>query len=156
MNRVNGAEKGNAKAPKEKKSRLLLVLLAVILVLASALVFYLLRGRQLNAELLEKQPVVIMSQPQEFTVNLADEGRSRYLRATIVLAYDNKRLTRELNRKEPEIRDLIIGILRSKKAGELSTAEGIDDVRRQIRAELEERLLSGSLKEVYFTQFLMQ
>jgi flagellar basal body-associated protein FliL len=141
---------------KKKRSKLLIAILAVFLVIGAAGAVYLFKIRPGSAEPLEKKTELIMGEPLDFTVNLADTGRTRYLRTTVVLAYDNKRLTKELAKKEPEIRDLIITILRGKLAEEISTTEGTDEVRQQIRDELAGRLLLEGVTEVYFTQFLMQ
>ena len=55
------------------------------------------------------------------TVNLADAGRRRYLKATVTLAFTDRALAGELLRSEPKLRDLIIGVLRSKTVEGVST-----------------------------------
>jgi len=152
--KTSGAESGAAVKAKKKKSRLPLVILAVTLIIAGAVVVYLLVGRGGNAEPTDSKPEVMMTQPLNFTVNLADTNRSRFLRVSMVLAYDDRQLPRELATREPEVRDMVISILRSKKVEDLSTAEGTDKLRLQIREALADRLVG--VVEVYFTEFLKQ
>lgn len=147
-------EKGEKK--NKKSGKLLIALLAVLILAASGLsaVYYF--SQKSEAEENAKRQTEITSQPFEFTVNLADTAKRCYLKVTVELGYYNKRLTNELKKREPEIRDAIIAILRSHRSDQLLTVEGTDKARVEIRNELSSRLTEGELKDVYFTQFLIQ
>ncbi len=91
-------------------------------------------------------------------VNLAG-STSRYLRISpvIVIKYSNeKKIEKELEEKKYEIKDGLLILLRSKTVYEISTAEGIESLKEQIAAVLNEILESGRVEEVYFTEFLLQ
>ncbi len=99
---------------------------------------------------------IIASRPLDFTVNLADTEQRRYLKATVQLGYGDKNLTREIEKKVAEIRDLIIELFRSRTVTQINTLEGTDLLRAEMKAALNKRLHSGEILEVYFTEFIIQ
>ena len=96
------------------------------------------------------------SPPMDFTVNLADLEQRRYLRATDQMGYSQRRLTKDLESRVPEIRDLIIQIFRSKTVEEINTPQGAGQLRASLKDELNMRLQAGEIEEIYFTEFVIQ
>lgn len=91
-----------------------------------------------------------------FTVNLkSDQGR-RYLKATISLELNGEELGIELDNKSPVIRDRIIRILSSKTLEEISSKKGKQKVSDQIVDTMNAMIVDGSVKSVYFTEFVIQ
>jgi flagellar FliL protein len=91
-----------------------------------------------------------------FTVNLkSDQGR-RYLKATISLELSGEELSLELDNKSPVIRDRIIRILSSKTLEEISSKKGKQKVSEQIVDTLNSMIVDGSIKSIYFTEFVIQ
>lgn len=91
----------------------------------------------------------------EITVNLADKGSSRYLKAAVSLGYDDKKLDSELNDKKPIITDAVIGILSSKKAEDI-TPKNMDNIKMEIIQKINPILEKGKLNNVYFTDLIVQ
>lgn len=91
-----------------------------------------------------------------FTVNLKSDAGRRYLKATISLELDGKELSMELDNKSPVIRDRIIRILTSKTLEEISSKKGKQKVSEQIVDTLNSMITDGSVKSVYFTEFVIQ
>ncbi|MCH3964216.1 MAG: flagellar basal body-associated FliL family protein [Clostridium sp.] len=91
----------------------------------------------------------------EITVNLADKGSSRYLKAAVSLGYDDKKLDSELNDKKPIVTDAVIGILSSKKAEEI-TPKNMDNIKMEIIQKINPMLEKGKLNNVYFTDLIVQ
>src|SRR6056297_604738 len=50
-----------------------------------------------------------------FTVNFSETDNYNFLKASIVFEVSHDKLTEELNKRDPQIRDLVISILRSQK-----------------------------------------
>lgn len=91
-----------------------------------------------------------------FTVNLLSESGRRYLKCEINLEMGGEELSPELEVKKPIFRDIIIRILSSKSLEEISTVKGKEKLKEQIVNELNLRLKDGKVKNVYFTDFVVQ
>ncbi|WP_010292387.1 flagellar basal body-associated FliL family protein [Clostridium senegalense] len=93
----------------------------------------------------------------EFLVNLADEGKPRYLKIKISLGYDekNKDLLPEIEKKKSAIRDSITNTLRTKKTTDLSP-EGEEQLKDELITRINELLSTGQLYNVYFSEILVQ
>lgn len=94
--------------------------------------------------------------PQDFTVNLADTAQRRYLKVTVTLAYEEKALAKELEQRKAQVRDVIIDILRSRTVDDIFDIEGTEKLRGDIIDRLNGILNGGAIREVYFTDFLIQ
>ena len=91
-----------------------------------------------------------------FTVNLLSESGRRYLKVEMNLEIDGEELSPELDTKKPVFRDIIIRILSSKSLEEISTIKGKEKLKEQIVNDLNTRLKDGKVKNVYFTDFVVQ
>lgn len=91
-----------------------------------------------------------------FTVNLKSDAGRRYLKATISLELNGKELSMELDNKSPVIRDRIIRILTSKTLEEISSKKGKQKISEQIIDTLNAMIADGSIKGIYFTEFVIQ
>ena len=100
--------------------------------------------------------VGIMFPLDTFTVNLLSESGRRYLKCEINLEMGGKELSPELEEKKPVFRDIIIRILSSKSLEEISTVKGKEKLKEQIVNDLNMRLKDGKVKNVYFTDFVVQ
>lgn len=95
-----------------------------------------------------------------FTVNLLSENGSRFLKTKIDLEQPNEKaaetLTPELDKKKSAVRDIIIKTLTSKTYEEVSTAKGKDKLKDEIVKSINEILSDGYIKNLYFTDFVIQ
>ncbi|MDD2779928.1 flagellar basal body-associated protein FliL [Sulfuricurvum sp.] len=91
-----------------------------------------------------------------FTVNLLSESGKRYLKVEMNLELEGEELSPELDTKKPVFRDVIIRILSSKSLEEISTIKGKEKLKEQLVNELNMRLKDGKVKNVYFTDFVVQ
>jgi len=91
-----------------------------------------------------------------FTVNLLSESGRKYLKVQMNLELGGEELAAELDGKKAVIRDIIIRILSSKSLEEISTMKGKDKLKQQIVDALNARLVDGKIKNVYFTDFVIQ
>lgn len=92
----------------------------------------------------------------QFIVNLLSENGSRFLKAKIDLEQSNEELAAELDKKKALLRDIIIRTLSSKTYEEVSTAKGKDRLKDEIVNRLNEVLSDGYIKNIYFTDFVVQ
>jgi flagellar FliL protein len=92
---------------------------------------------------------------EPFTINLATTagGAARYLRMNLSIELSEGNTDDEIKNKSPKIRDAIINILNSKKPSDLSTPEGRDLLKEDIKRTLNGFLVSSKIQGVYFTNF---
>lgn len=100
--------------------------------------------------------VGIMYPLDSFTVNLLSESGRRYLKVTINLEMEGKELSPELEKKKPLFRDIIIRTLSSKSLEEISTNQGKEKLKQEIMEHMNPRLKDAKIKNVYFTDFVVQ
>ncbi len=92
----------------------------------------------------------------QFLVNLLSETGSRYLKMEINLELSAETLTPEIDQKKPLLRDIIIRILTSRTYEDVSTAKGKERLKDEIATKLNEILRDGYIKNVFFTDFIVQ
>lgn len=173
-------KKEEAKEEKEEKSEgggnkliliIIVVLLLLLLVIGGVVAYFLLTDNpeenpeapqkvekkvekpKKDAEALEIGPIYPLD---PFTVNLKSSGATRYLKCTINLEIDSPETQPELDKMKPLIRDIIIRILSSKTVPEISTAKGKDKLKEEIKKNLNTKLATGEIRNVYFTAFVIQ
>ncbi len=91
-----------------------------------------------------------------FIVNLAGTAGERYLKVNLELELKDSNLTAELEKRKPQVRDNILLLLSSKTFEEVATFKGKTKIRNQITARLNGILTPGSIRKVYFTEFVVQ
>ncbi len=91
-----------------------------------------------------------------FTVNLKSDAGKRYLKVSMSLELEGKELSIELDSKAPVLRDRIIRILTSKTLEEISSKKGKQKVSEQIMDTLNAMISDGTIKGIYFTEFVIQ
>ncbi|MEK6709949.1 MAG: flagellar basal body-associated FliL family protein [Nitrospinota bacterium] len=91
-----------------------------------------------------------------FIVNLADPGGRRYLKVTVEIELEKKESEAEMKARVPEIRDQIIVALSSKTFQQVQGAAGKQVLREELTARLNATLKSGKVKNLYFTDFVVQ
>jgi len=91
-----------------------------------------------------------------FTVNLKSDAGRRYLKVTMSLELEGPELSLELDAKSPVIRDRVIRILTSKTLEEISSKKGKQKVSNQIMDTLNAMISDGTIRGIYFTEFVIQ
>lgn len=91
-----------------------------------------------------------------FIVNLLGGRGKNYLKVKIDLELSNKAASSEIDKRLPQFRDAIITLLSSKSNGDINTPEGKFQLRAEIISTLNQYLSSGKIRDVYFTDFIIQ
>lgn len=95
----------------------------------------------------------------EFIVNLADPTESHYLRCNVVLEMDfgsSEKLAEEVDKRMPQIKDVIIATMGSKTSIQLGDPENREALKQELKDKLNALLNRGQLARVYFTSFAIQ
>lgn len=164
----------------EKKSGgnmvlILIVVLLVLLLIGGALAAFLLMGGDDKATVTQQH--IAQSAPAQkqttrrstdfltigpmypmdtFIVNLLSEGGSRFLKVDLDIELDSQRLSNEMDMKKSLIRDIIIRTLSSKTFEEISTMKGKDRLKDELVNRINEVLADGQIKNIFFTDFVVQ
>lgn len=91
-----------------------------------------------------------------FVVNLSDPGRPRFLKLVMDVELENEKSKNEIEMIKPKARDSIITLLSSKTTEELSTVGDKQKLKNEILHRLNSLMTSGKVREVYFTDFMVQ
>ena len=157
-------EKKEKEEKKGGKKKLILFILIGLVILAGAgagAYFFLFAKSAPPPE--EEQPqkepepkVGPFLQLDPFIVNLADPTGHRYLRAKITLELADEQALQQANERIPQINDAIIMVLSSKTVEEVLSPEGKLELRLELIRKLNDLLGPNTVKNIYFTQFVVQ
>jgi len=93
---------------------------------------------------------------ETFVVNLNDPGGKRYLKTNIELEYTSETVGEELEHRLPQLRDLILLQLSSKGLDDIQSVDGKIALRRELIQRINQALTSGKIRNLYFTEFVIQ
>lgn len=91
---------------------------------------------------------------ETFLVNLSGSRGRKLVKINMELEMSSPEAQEEVEKIKPKIRDYIIIIVSSKSYAEISTKEGKDALRDEIKNQVNLFLTKGSINKVYFTEFL--
>jgi flagellar FliL protein len=94
---------------------------------------------------------------EQFTVNLMTSvaGIYKFVRVNVSLEVPNNDVENEVNAKIPQIRNVIIDLINSKKPSDVSSTEGREYLKEDIKNTVNSFLMSGKIKGVFFTSFAL-
>lgn len=93
----------------------------------------------------------------QFTVNLSTPGsvNPKFVRVNIAVEVPSDDTENELNQKMPQVRNTVIDLFNSKRPADLATPEGRDFLKDEIKKALNDFLVTGKVKGVFFTNFAL-
>lgn len=91
----------------------------------------------------------------DITTNLASGGDNKYVKVKVVFEMSDKSLEKEINEKLPVLSDRIIVLLNSKVSDDLS-AKNRTKLKNEILSDINPILDTGELKDVYFSDLVLQ
>ncbi|MFP5518555.1 MAG: flagellar basal body-associated FliL family protein [Bdellovibrionia bacterium] len=162
-------------APSGQKPILLIALAVVNMIVVGAVGFMLFKNRQLEAQRAtldqviegekqtqekEKEEIAQSTEvgkvvPLEtFIINLAGSKGRKVAKVEMALEINGESVAAEIDKRKAQVRDIIIIILSSKTYEEVSTQEGKDNLRSEIKETINSFLTSGKISNVFFTEFI--
>jgi flagellar FliL protein len=90
-----------------------------------------------------------------FTVNISNNNRISFVRASVVFELENAEMTEELDKRSSQIRDRIISTLRAQNQ-EILEEPGADTIKQIVKDKVNEILISGKITNVWFTELVVQ
>lgn len=107
--------------------------------------------------MIKRPPPTYFPITPEFNVNTADMDVPRYVRVSIVLTYTTniKQLQVELPERVYMIRDRIYALLSSYTYDQLRTNEGREQLKSDLKREINSMLRNGQIDDILFDSFLL-
>ena len=167
-------EKAEGAEPKKGKTVIIIaVALVLVLVVGGALAFLMLKGggeegaapaghgakaadKKKGAHGGDDLTVGPMFAVDNLIVNLMSEGGAKYAKLSIALELDAQELAPEMMLKKAVVTDIVISVISSKTSEELMNIKGKEGVKNEIMEKVNEKLKDGRVKNVYFTNFVVQ
>ncbi len=175
LKETEGEEAAEEKKPTEKKGfkglssgivKILLYIIGIIVLIAiSVTVAYLVASKtaekpdKMGQDITYKNvtPPYDTLRLADFTINTADIDEQHVIRVTIALAYAQKdaAVSAELAQREAQIRDIINKILSAKRKDQLDSVDGKEDLKLEIKNAINNIMVNGKIKDVYFIDFFI-
>src|SRR5699024_10286458 len=93
----------------------------------------------------------------DFVVNLKSENKVKnYIRINVDLMYTDEELRESVDINNNKIKDIIIHTLQSKTASEMLDQENIPAIKEEMKNRVNDVLGKEWIKEVYFTDMVVQ
>jgi flagellar basal body-associated protein FliL len=93
---------------------------------------------------------------ENVVVNLQGEDRTHFLKVAPGLEVADAHAAAELEERMPELRDLVISHFASRGVAEVIGREGREQVKQELLADINNRLLHGKVLNIYFSDFVVQ
>lgn len=93
---------------------------------------------------------------ENIIVNLNPPAEARYLKVTVGLEVGSEKAGEEVEARRPELRDAVIGVLSGKRAEDVATRQGKELAKVELKEKLDAVIKSGSVLNVYFSEFVVQ
>ena len=93
---------------------------------------------------------------ETFLVNLAGSRGNKLLKVNMEFEVEGTKVVEEIEKRKPQIRDLIIIHLSSKTLEQIQDGEGKNKMRNEIRDTVNSFLTKGRIRQVLFTEILYQ
>lgn len=160
------AAKGEGAAEeKPKKKGMLLIIVGVLVLALGGGGFFAYKkfmapkpevsvAEQVKKEPVEKEGEMFALEP--FLVNLSDPKGKRYLKVTVTLELESPEAKAKAEKQVPKMRDMVIMILTSLSFEEVMTPEGKIRVREELFERFNLILRPERVKEIFFTDFVVQ
>jgi flagellar FliL protein len=91
-----------------------------------------------------------------FVVNLNEPGGKRYLKSKIELEFVEDKVRQELELRLPQLRDVVLLHLSSKALDDIQSVDGKIELKNSLIARINQVLKRGKIRNLYFTQFVIQ
>ena len=145
-----------SKKAKSGKSGVVIVLLLIAGL--GAAYFLWMRHSSAQAAPSPNGPVAAVLHLETFTLNIDDPEQRTYLRVGIDLGLDHDPKDQKTAAASPTavLRDTILNVLMATKPQDVMTVDGKRKLKELILAALRERVPEIGVREIYFTEFLVQ
>lgn len=171
MAEKKGANKSSDSPDSKSKKKLIIIIAAISLVViigTGAGLFIFLKSSKddsKNTDPSQNVPVPHLNQSssigpminiEEFIVNIISAENNHYVKAALTLEVTSEAAKDEVTKRMPQVRDSILLLVGNKTYDELQDLQGKKQLKAELISKLNAILQSGSVKSIYFTDFVVQ
>lgn len=146
---------------KQKRGRsklIIIILLVIIVVVVAVSAYFIISGKKMidtTKKFKADDEYTILL--EEFVTNLQNENRGKnYLKIQVALMYDDKKATKTIESNINKIRDIVLNNLREKSSDEILNVKNTPKLKKQILKDLNSSIGDKVIKEIYFTNLVVQ
>lgn len=110
-------------------------------------------AQEVDAEKVDDEMIGTLVPLETFLVNLSGVRGGRLMKITMSLEVNSVDVQNEIDKRNPEIRDTILILLASKTFDQVSSKDGKDYLREEVKDTLNSFLTKGKVRRVLFTEF---
>ncbi len=156
----NDEEKTKGKAGKKSKKTLFIIIGAALAAAAMAAggTFLFTSESKGSSHKVEKASpeTLTMFAIDPFIVNIYDGQDLRYLKLKVEMELATAEAKNELTARQAQIRDAILSILTTKTFQDVQYLQGKNQLKNEIMAAVTRIATPGKVKQIYFTDFVVQ
>jgi len=93
---------------------------------------------------------------EPFIINLSTQGGQKFLKIAIAMELSDASVLETAKKKTAALRDAIIGLISSKSAEDILAPEGKMQFKDEVLLQANQIIKQGSVKNIYFTELIMQ
>lgn len=169
-----GEEEEQAEAKPKKKFSISPMIIKILMIIAALLVVILISGLiayfvskgvgkasgvqgGISDDMIKQPPPTYFRITPDFNANTADMDVTRYFKVSIVLTYtaNAKQLAVELPERVYMIKDRIYALISSYTYDQLRTNEGREQLKADIKREINSMLRNGQIDDVLFVDLIL-
>ena len=143
---------------KSKSKLIIIILLVVIIAIVAASAFFIISDKSfkdIKASFVSQDEYTLLL--DEFVTNLQTEQKGKnYLKIQVALMYKDKKNIEIIDSNLNKIRDIVLNDLREKTPEQILKVEETPEVKKQLIKKLNDSLGKDIIKEVYFTNLIVQ
>jgi len=158
-------------AQPNSKKKLLIIIGAVVIAIAvgAGATFFMLHGSSKEAgskegksekseksEKGEKGEALNICTLDPFIVNIYDGQELRYLKLKLEIELSSAEVKNELTARQAELRDAVLTILTTKTMQDIQFLQGKNQLKQEIMTAVTKMLSPGKVKQIFFTDFVVQ
>jgi flagellar FliL protein len=102
----------------------------------------------------EVRPYIYKMDP--IVVNLKNTEKMRYLKIKMEIESSEYKVNEEYEKRLPQLRDTILGILTNKNSTEILDSEGKERLRGELKEKMNQFLSTFQIQTIYFAEFVIQ
>ncbi|MGC8716770.1 MAG: flagellar basal body-associated FliL family protein [bacterium] len=135
----------------------LVIIIAIVAIIAVGGVFVVLQFVKKGDTTPKKVEPVLVPLNKEILTNIAQNGGGfHYIKVSIVLEVTDRNAAKIVDSNIPMIRDEIIAVFKGTRMDELSTPGGVEQVKLRIVQKLNSVLSANIVKNILFTDMVVQ
>ena len=155
------ADAAEEEAPKKKRSKLPILIAAVVLLAGLGAGGWFLAPRFLGAkgapeEAHAEEPVHHVVPLGSIVVNVNDPDTRRYVKVGVEIGVPTEAVAKEVEKHKSQLLDLLVTVFSTAELETLESGHGRTELKEELLSRIKDELKLAKVAKVYFTEFLIQ